>query len=168
MCVSDCVILCVCVHVCHCLQKSEESFQVGGENVILQGAERELPASFTYILIFPRGKGGKEDSAAAAKILLFFFFCNIYIQNMPVQIIVTWLRLGMSVILIHLSSIESIQLVANVHLKTQKFRGMALHLNKPTFYRPTLKPKRKNAASTYSHCSLSGWLTSKDVSQRKP
>lgn len=42
--------------------------------MILQGAERELPASFTYILIFPRGKGGKEDSAAAAKILLFFFF----------------------------------------------------------------------------------------------
>lgn len=56
------------MRVCHCLQKSEKSFQVGGENVILQGAE--LPASFTYILVFPRGTGGKEASAAGASILL--------------------------------------------------------------------------------------------------
>ncbi len=63
VCVSDRVILCVCVHVCHCFQKSEKSFQVGGENVILQGEERELPASFTYILIFPGGKDRKEDTA---------------------------------------------------------------------------------------------------------
>ena len=63
-CVSDCVLLCVCVHVCHCFQKSEKSFQVGGENVILQGEERELPTSFTYILIFPGGKDRKEESTA--------------------------------------------------------------------------------------------------------
>lgn len=36
--------------------------------MILQGAE--LPASFTYILLFPRGMGGKEASAAGASILL--------------------------------------------------------------------------------------------------
>ena len=59
-----CVCVCVCVCVCHRFQKSEKSFQVGGENVILQGEESELPASLTYILIFPRGSGiEKEDSA---------------------------------------------------------------------------------------------------------
>lgn len=34
--------------------------------MILQGEESELPASFTYILIFPRGKGRKEDCAAGS------------------------------------------------------------------------------------------------------
>lgn len=67
LCVSEWLCNSVCVCVCHCFQKSEKSFQVGGENVILQGEESELPASLTYILIFPRGRGiEKEDSAAGS------------------------------------------------------------------------------------------------------
>lgn len=34
--------------------------------MILQGEERELPTSFTYILIFPRGKDRKEESNAGS------------------------------------------------------------------------------------------------------
>lgn len=86
-------------------------------------------------------------------------FCNIYIQNYASAN--NWHQAA-PIQSVHLS--RSFQPVANVHLQTQKDRGMALRLNEihlPKIYRPTLKPKRKNAASTYSHCSLYGWLTSK-------
>lgn len=73
-----CVIHCVCVFVCHCFQKSEKSFQVGGENVILQGEESELPASFTYILVLPREKDRGEDCCRESGLKLSCFLKHLH------------------------------------------------------------------------------------------
>lgn len=171
----------MCVHVCHCFQKSEKSFQVGGENVILQGEERLLPASFTYILIFPRGERRKKRRLCTSGSLRSNPFTHrIFNINgccaMPERDSRTcrWskplllIRFAVPVGFVAYSPFAVVKVPGqpdtNVLLQAQKDRGMALSLdeiNLPEIYRPTLKPKRKNAASTYSQCSpLPGRLAS--------
>lgn len=83
---------------------------------------------------------------------------------MPVQLVAFCYGLESAPQLVHLNSCDGSCAAASLRLKAEKDRGMAQRLNEihlPKIYSPALKPKRKNAASTYSRCSLYGWLASR-------
>lgn len=142
-----------------------------------KGRGEKPTASFTYIHIIPWGKNREEDCAAGSPPSTSHVFAAFTYRVCIINIRYTefarvslvhihsrhWWSGWMLRSLFTLAAVKAAsQPVTNVQLKRQKDSGMApvLHeINLPKIYRPTLKPKRKNAASTYSHSPLfCSWL----------